>query len=227
MMHLHVRRADGTHSLEPADYRAAIDAVRAAVGARVVLQMTTEAVGVYAPAQQMAAARDVRPEAVSIALRELFGHGVDADARAFVGWLQRERIVPQLILYDGADLARYRELRADGTLAERGHWVLFVLGRYAANQTSTPRELLPFVADWHDAAVPWAVCAFGRFELACVGAALAFGGHARVGFENNLWLPDGRLASHNGELVAAAAAVARALGRDPLDADGLRALLAA
>jgi uncharacterized protein (DUF849 family) len=223
MMHMHVRRADGTHSLEPADVRPAIDAVRAAVGSRIVVQMTTESVGIYTTAEQMSAVLDVRPEAVSIALRELFS-GDGSEARAFCRWLERERIAVQYILYDTADVQQYQRLRADGTIADRGHWVLFVLGRYRPGQTSSPRDLLPFVAAWGESAVPWAVCAFGAEERACVGAALALGGHARVGFENNLWSADGKLVRDNAELVAGAVGVARALGREPMSAHRLRAL---
>jgi len=223
MMHLHVRRADGSHSLEPADYRPAIERIRAAVGDALVLQLTTESVGIYTPAQQMASVRALRPEAVSIALRELFV-APDAPAREFAGWLERERVVAQYILYDTADLRHYRRLRADGAIGEGTHWVLFVLGRYRAGQTSLPTDLLPFITDWGEDSTPWAMCAFGRHELACAGAALAFGGHVRVGFENNLWRADGSVASGNAELITAAVGVGRALGREPLSADGLRAL---
>ena len=38
---------------------------------------------------------------------------------------------------------------------------------------------------------PWSLCAFGATELRCMGAAIALGGHVRVGFENNLFNPDG------------------------------------
>ena len=62
VLHLHVRAPDGRHSLDPDLYRAAVDAVRAALGARMVIQMTTEAVGRYSPAEQMAAVREVRFE---------------------------------------------------------------------------------------------------------------------------------------------------------------------
>src|SRR5204863_512867 len=44
MIHLHVRKADATHSLEVVDYEPAIAAVRKAVGNALVLQLTTEAV---------------------------------------------------------------------------------------------------------------------------------------------------------------------------------------
>ena len=57
-------------------------------------------------------------------------------------------------------------------------------------------------------------------------AAAASGGHVRVGFENNLYLPDGSLAADNAALVAHAAAAARVLGRPFADAGTVRRLFA-
>jgi uncharacterized protein (DUF849 family) len=74
----------------------------------------------------------------------------------------------------------------------------------------------------------WMICAFGPHEHACAQAAIAEGGHVRVGFENNLWLPDGRVAKSNAVLVALAAEAARESGRGimaPADAATLRATL--
>ena len=49
--------------------------------------------------------------------------------------------------------------------------------------------------------------------IACVATAAAFGGHMRVGFENNLKLSDGATAPGNAALVAQAAQAGRVLGR--------------
>jgi uncharacterized protein (DUF849 family) len=57
--------------------------------------------------------------------------------------------------------------------------------------------------------------------------AAALDGHARVGFENNLYLPDGRLAPDNAALVAAVAEGARTIGRPLADAAEARAVLTA
>jgi 3-keto-5-aminohexanoate cleavage enzyme len=73
----------------------------------------------------------------------------------------------------------------------------------------------------------WSVCAFGRRETACVTAAALLGGHARVGFENNLSLPDGARAASNADLVGAAANALEAVGLGPQTADGLREEIAA
>ena len=97
-------------------------------------------------------------------------------------------------------VARLAVLLARGVIPQRRPFVLFVLGRYASEAEARPPDLLPYLAA-HDADCPWALCAFGRREAACVLTAAGLGGHARVGFENNLWLTDGRLAASNAELV--------------------------
>lgn len=231
LMHLHVRRPDGTHSLEVEDYAAAIAAVRQAVGDALVLQLTTEAVGIYQPAQQMATLRALRPEAASVAIRELVPDAAALPAASeFFQWMHREHVAAQYILYDAADVRRYAALRACGAIPAGRHWVLFVLGRYSAGQTSSPADLLPFLAAWQEAGpeiavVPWAVCAFGRHEAACATAAVLLGGHARIGFENNLLMPDGTTAADNAALLGAVRAPLSWLQHEPMRADALRALL--
>lgn len=222
MLHLHIRDAQGRHSLDEAGYREALRVVRAAVGAAMVLQVTSEAAKVYRAAEQMAMVRALRPEAVSVGLREVDQPEIgDAGLAAFFGELAAQRVMTQVILYDVADLRRWQALRAAGTVPDAPWFLLFVLGRYSATQTSDPRELLPFVQA-HDGPEAWAMCAFGPSENACVAAAAALGGHARVGFENNLHLRDGRLAPDNAALVRQAAEVAAALGRPLATADHIR-----
>lgn len=149
MLHLHVRRPDGTHSLEPDDYRPAIARVKQAVGDALVIQVTTEAVGIYGPAQQMASVRALQPEAMSAALRELVPDAAhEAEAARFFAELAAARTAIQYILYSDDDVVCYRDLRARGILPDTPHWVLFVLGRYSAGQRSEPADLLPFLRAW-------------------------------------------------------------------------------
>ena len=204
VLHVHVRGDDGRHCLDAGRYRAVIAAMRAALGERVVIQITTEAVGRYRPGEQMAVVRELHPEAVSLALAELIPNdGAIAEATAFLGWLRHERIAPQYILYAPEQVARFHDLRARGVIPQRRPFVLFVLGRYASQIEARPQDLLSYLGV-HDAACPWSLCAFGPHEAACALTAAGLGGHVRVGFENNLWLADGRLATSNAELVAQA-----------------------
>ena len=46
-------------------------------------------------------------------------------------------------------------------------------------------------------------------------AAVSMGGNVRVGLEDHLYLPDGRLAQSNGDLLANAAELVRFTGSEP------------
>lgn len=220
MLHLHVRDPEGGHILDAGLYRESMAAVRSTVGDDLILQITTEAVGRYTPEEQMAVVRAVEPEAVSLAVRELIPDADhEAAAEAFLRELYERDCLVQYILYSGDDLDRMRDLRRRGVIPGNRMSVLFVLGRYTRNQESDPRDVLSFVERW-DAARDglWSVCAFGRREAACVLTAAGLGGHARVGFENNLHRADGSLAADNADLVAQVAQGGRLLGRRPATA---------
>ncbi|HLI10519.1 MAG TPA: 3-keto-5-aminohexanoate cleavage protein [Alphaproteobacteria bacterium] len=223
MIHVHVRDKEGRHILDAEAYRAAFAAIRSAVGDRLILQATTEAVGIYPRAAQMALLRKLRPEAASLAIREIMPDAAsEAEGAAFLAWAHRERIWAQYILYNPEEVVRFETLRRRGVIPTARPSVLLVLGRYTAGQQSAPRDLLPFLSAL-DPAVDWSVCAFGRDECACALAAAALGGGARVGFENNLLLADGATAPSNAALVAQLAAGLAAMGRRPATADELRA----
>jgi 3-keto-5-aminohexanoate cleavage enzyme len=232
MIHLHVRDADERHSLDVGRYREATAAVREAVGDSMVIQVTSEAVGIYGPEEQMAMVRALEPEAVSLAVREVIPDGAYEDAaREFLAWLVGAGILPQYILYAPEDVERFGRLQAAGVIPAGPAFLLFVLGRYTPGQRSVPDDLLPYlsaIAEWPEAArLPWAICAFGPKETACVTAAATLGGHARVGFENNLYLPSGKVARDNAALVAAGASAAAAFGRPLADAATARRIMGA
>lgn len=227
MIHAHVRAADGTHILDAELYRDVTNAIRAEAGPAPIIQITTEAVGLYTPDQQMAVADAVAPEAFSIALRELIPDASrETAAAAFLARHARSGCLVQHILYDAVDVQRFVGLVGKGVIPTACASVLFVLGRYTAGQQSAPADLLPFLDAW-SLPLPWAVCAFGLRETACVVTAAALGGHVRVGFENNLHLPDGTVAEDNAALVRQVAAGAAALGLRPATPDEARAMFRA
>ena len=228
MIHLHVRDAEGRHCLDPEAYRAAIASICEAVGDRLVLQITSESLGRYSPAEQRAAVLRTNPEAVSLALRELAPEAADEkDFGDFLGKLRQMRVHPQIILYTPAEAERLGAMLKQGLIPFDKLSVLYVLGRFALTRTAMPRDLLPFLAPEAPRFHAWSVCAFGRRETACVTAAALLGGHARVGFENNLALPSGERAASNAELVGAAVHALEAVGLQTQTADGLREEVAA
>lgn len=213
MIHMHIRDAQGRHSLDVQGYRDAQQAVKAAVGDDMIIQVTSEAARVYKAPEQIAMVTALKPEAVSVGLREVDQPEIgDAGLAQFFGWLAKERVMTQVIVYDVADLQRWQALRAQGVVPDAPWSLLFVLGRYSVGQTSEPRDLLPFVMA-HTGNEPWSMCAFGAGEHACATTAAALGGHVRVGFENNLLLNNGQVAPDNAALVRQVADSARVLGR--------------
>lgn len=226
MIHAHVRDAAGKHLLDADAYREAITAIKSEVGDRLVIQITTEAVGRYRAPEQMAVVRAVRPEAVSLGWREFVTSGYEAseaEFARFLTWIFSERVVPQIIFYAAEEAKQFAAFSARHGFDAAKIPVLFVLGRYAANQTSSPDDLAPFLAEGQPAFAHWMVCAFGAREAGCMVAAARRGGHARIGFENNFLLPDGARATDNAALVRATAQAVETSGRTLGTAVQLRA----
>ncbi len=203
ILHGHVRGKQEEHVLDPGLYLELIAEMSLRVP-EMLVQMTTEAVGQYTPHEQADCVYAVHPKMISIAVREMAGKGGDLDhARAFYHWNANNNIHVQHIVFDAQDLTRLMELQNQGVIPATKQCVLFVLGRYIEHRESVPEDIEPFLRVKGDLAMDWFVCAFGRHEQDCALSAIEQGGHARVGFENNLLLADGSQAKYSADLVAA------------------------
>jgi uncharacterized protein (DUF849 family) len=228
-LHVHVRARDGGHLLDADAYRAATRAIRNQAGAEIVIQITTEAVGIYRPEQQIEVVEAVRPEAVSLAPRELVpDEARETRAAAFFAWLKAESIWPQFILYEPSEIARFADLCGRGVIPFARPFVLFALG-YHGEAAASPGDLDGFLKALHGAglAVDWAICAFGRRESDCAAAAFAQGGHMRAGFENNIEAPDGTPLTSNAQSVLLVREKLEALGRTPMSGAQARSFMQA
>ena len=223
VLHLHVRDADGRHTLDPGSYREALAAVRDSVADSLILQVTTEAVGMYNTAEQMSVVRELRPEAVSLALKELCPGPEDEPAfREFCNWMSDEGVWPQFILYSVEDVRRFDAFRERNVFADAAPFALFVLGNYADAIAGTVSDLDALLEATDPTAYPWAVCCFGPNEHVVMLAALERGGHVRIGFENNLALSDGSTAPDNAALIDEFVAATAANIRQPASAAEVR-----
>ena len=138
MIHLHVRDAEGRHCLDPEAYRATIAQICQEVGDRLVLQITSESLGRYSPAEQRAAVLKTNPEAVSLALRELAPEATDErDFCVFLGKLKQMRVWPQIILYTPAEAERLGAMVKQGLIPFDKLSVLYVLGRFSLTRTGS------------------------------------------------------------------------------------------
>ena len=140
-------------------------------------------------------------------------------------------ITPELGVMELGFLSNAVALRDDGVLPARPWFLLeldspaFGHGRQVAPATVANYDFLAAALREH---FPQAAFAAHGVELPgydVVGRALATGAHIRVGFEDAVHLPDGRLADSNAELVAWAAGASRAVGREPATAAEARVII--
>ena len=226
LLHLHIRTATGAHSLDPDIYVDTMRAIRRAVGDQLVIQATTESMGLYSPPQQIAAVKAMHPEAVTVALRELVPDAAsESRAAAFFHWLAAENILAQVIVYAPAELAHYYHWLQRGLIPAHGHSLLFVLGRYPAPPAGT--DLLAGFVDRWQANADWMVCGFGAHEYHHLERAVDTGGHIRVGFENSLVTRDGNMAGSNLDLIRQAKALLAGFDRPLADGRQTRRMLGA
>ncbi len=71
----------------------------------------------------------------------------------------------------------------------------------------------------------WEVIGIGRDQWRLLREALELDGEVRVGLEDNFYLPNGEMAKSNGDLVAAAVAMVKEMGKEPASVAEARAAL--
>ncbi|MGZ5375092.1 MAG: 3-keto-5-aminohexanoate cleavage protein, partial [Solirubrobacterales bacterium] len=71
----------------------------------------------------------------------------------------------------------------------------------------------------------WQVIGVSRDQWKLLAASLNLGGNVRAGLEDNLYLPNGEMATSNGELIAKARQMAEDVGRRAATVDEARDLL--
>lgn len=199
MIHMHARDNYGRHCLDPNVNLRFVEAIKTALDDAMIIQLSTEAIGIFSPEQQIKLVRSVVPEATSIALRELIPDPAHPEtAQVFFHWMREQQILCQYILYSPDEVRWYNRLIQEGVLPADGHHLLFVIGR---DNVRLDEPLSKYV-DALDHPVFWSVCAFGFREYAICKQAIDMGGDVRVGFENNCLDKDKQVAVNNAQLVA-------------------------
>lgn len=198
-LHLHVRDANGIHSLDPGLYAETIAAVHESAPGLGV-QITTEAVGRYSVAAQFDTLRAVHPQGASVSVREM-ARDVETAARLYAFGAEAA-IAIQHILYDAVDLNTLRSYRAAGVIPPGDSAVLLVFGCYEPPTPARSVDVPEAVAALQKGYPGWAACAFGATEEAVLLEVALRGGNVRIGFENNIHRPDGSDAVSTADNIA-------------------------
>lgn len=228
IIHLHAREPDGTPTQSKKRFEEFIQAIRERTD--VIIQTSTGgALGMSI--EERCQPLELRPEMATLNVASMnFGDDVFLNPRGDVErvatWIRERGSVPEIEIYDAGHLDAARALVRKGLVAPPLHFQ-FVLG-VPGGLAATPRAL-EFLIGELDHDFPrertWAVAAVGRHQLAMAELAIRWGGHARVGLEDNIYVDKGVLAKGSYELVERAAAFARAAGRAIATPDEARRLL--
>jgi 3-keto-5-aminohexanoate cleavage enzyme len=211
IVHVHCRNDDGTNTHAVERFAQAYDAIRSR--SDLIVQFSTGgAIGMSA--RERAGVLDLRPEMATLTCGSVnFGDEIFENAfplmRALLQRMNELGVRPELEIFDKGHLANARRLAREGLLAFPQH-VDFVLG-VPGGLEATVQNLCDLVDDL-PAGCTWSVAGIGRAQLPMAMAAIAMGGHVRVGLEDNIFYSKGRLA-RNEELVERVARIAREAGR--------------
>jgi uncharacterized protein (DUF849 family) len=220
-LHAHVRGSHDEHLLDAGLYRELIVELANQVP-DMLIQVTSEAVGIYTPAEQVTCIQTVLPQMASMCLREISSDFTQPEyARQFFEWCDENAVHIQHIVFSAEEFQHFLDYREQGIIPADHRCVLFVLGRYNVNFQSDPADLEPFL-QYDLNGLDWFTCAFGSKEQQCVMAAIDAGGHARVGFENNLYLPNGEVAANTAALVSSLVDGMQAKGHSPASTEAAR-----
>ncbi len=200
IIHLHVRNPDGSHSLSAEHYADAIAEIKKSTNDGILIQVTSEAVGIYTADEQFEMIHKLKPSAVSIGLREIKNLDEPIIKKHFDA-MRDAKTHPQLILYNEADLLLYKDWLERKVIPGSAYPVLLVIGKKMAEPSFDNGYLRPEFIDALPAS-SWMICAFGENEFETAKLAASLGGHIRIGFENNSVLSDGSIADDNAELIA-------------------------
>ncbi len=223
IIHVHCRNDDGTNTHAVERFAQAQAAIR--TKSDLIVQFSTGgAIGMNA--QERAGVLELRPEMASLTCGTVnFGDGIFENPfplmRALAQRMNELGVRPELEIFDKGHLANARRLAREGVLSLPQH-VDFVLGVPGALE-ATVQNLCDLVDDLPTGCT-WSVAGIGRGQLPMAVAAIAMGGHVRVGLEDNIYFSKGRLA-RNEELVERVARIAREAGRDVASPNEARSML--
>ena len=204
-IHFHMRDEKGQHILDAGLCEEALKELQKQVP-KMHLQITTEAVGKYSPDIMRKLAFEVKPPGISIGIREMIPSRQPSleDIKVYK-FLTECGTKIQHICYGPEDLDLLSDLVEKASLSKNDVWCMFVIGHYSG-KVSDPENIPPFLEKLktHNINADWAVCAFAKEEISCLQMAIKLGGKIRVGFENSILMPDGKIAPNNETKVKAA-----------------------
>ncbi len=201
--HAHVRNADETPTSDPDKFAALKEGVEKHCPG-MVIQLSTG--GRSGAGQERGGMLPLRPDMASLSVgSNNFPTRVYENPPDLVSWLASEMrtydVKPEIEAFDLSHIFRAAEMHAAGEIVDTPY-VQFVMG--VKNAMPVDRHVFDFYVQTTERlfpGAPWCAAGIGRNQIVLNEWAVAAGGHARTGLEDNVRLDRDTLAPSNAALV--------------------------
>ncbi|MDI6602353.1 MAG: 3-keto-5-aminohexanoate cleavage protein [Thermoanaerobacteraceae bacterium] len=227
IIHIHVRKDDGTPTQSKERFEEVIRAIKAECPEPILQVSTGGAAWMTDEERIQPIYMDPTPEMATLDCGtcnfgdDIFVNKISTITR-FADEMRRIGIKPELEVFDRGMVATAVKLMEKGHINSPAHFD-FVLGVEGA-MPATVRDL-QLMVDSIPSGCTWTVAGIGRYQLQMAPVAIVMGGHVRVGLEDNIYYAKGRLARSNAELVDRVVRLANELQREVAAPDEARRIL--
>jgi uncharacterized protein (DUF849 family) len=226
VIHVHIRDDEARPTLDTGRLTATVHALRE--GTDLIVQLSTGGAVSDSFASRLAVL-DAGPDACSLTCGTVnFGDEVFANPWPFIRELYARTkdlgVVPEFELFDLGQVATLHRLLDDLGPPHGGHVHCDLVMGVPGGMPGNAATLVQVVAALPDGAT-WSATGVGRASLPVMFAALAAGGHLRVGMEDTVTFARGRPVTGNAELVERAATLAELAQRPAMTPEQARTML--
>ena len=231
VVHIHVRDPQTTKpSMDAALYREVVERIRAS-GLDVLINLTTGPGARFVPGdddpsqpgpgtvfkrpeERVRHVLELRPDICSLDMGSLnmgpiVFMNTPAHLQTMATAIREADVMPELEVFETGHLLLAKRMIETGHIKGPGMFQI-CLG-IAWGQPATP-EAMSYMRNLLPQSSPWFAFGISLHQFPMVAQAVLFGGHVRVGLEDNLYLEKGKLAPSNAALVEKAAHIIEVLG---------------
>jgi 3-keto-5-aminohexanoate cleavage enzyme len=235
VVHIHARNDDGSPTFSPRVFAAIKEEIRKRCP--IILNFSTGSI-TEDVSEQLEIIETLRPEIAALNMGTMNYAKYSQKQKQFVfdmifpnpygkilkllEAMNRAGVKPELECFDSGHTAGIAPLLHMGALREpfQFSFIVNVLGGIPPmiESLQLQTKIMPAGSEWEVIGI-----SHGHWRM--LATALVLGGNIRTGLEDHLYLPDGKMAANNGEMVEVAARMTRDVGREPATVEEARGIL--
>jgi 3-keto-5-aminohexanoate cleavage enzyme len=226
IIHLHVRKNDGTPTQSKSRYKDVIKGILKKCPDVIIQPSTGGAVGMSRSTRLKPTELDIEMATLDCGTLNFGGDQIfvntENDIKFFASRMHEKSIFPELECFEKGHIDMVLRLHKKGFIHKPMHFS-FVLG-VNGGMTGEERDFY-FMKESIPSDSTFSVAGIGKYEFSLAELSIKNGGHVRVGLEDNIYLENGILAKGNKELVEKVVLIAKRYGREIASPNEARAIL--